>query len=52
MNINGLDANYFAKKLKLIHRDINDYTPRELARELARLSRTADKNVLHEPEFK
>lgn len=51
MNEYGLDANYFAAKLKLILRDISRYTPAEMARELARMSLTADKSVLGEDEF-
>lgn len=51
MNEYGLDANYFAEKLKLILRDISRYTPAEIARELARMSVTADKSVLGEDEF-
>ena len=47
----GLDYRYFAKKLELIQRDISRYTPDELARELARLSKTADAKVLAESEF-
>lgn len=47
----GLDHHYFTEKLEIIQRDISRYTPDELARELARLSRTADAKVLAEPEF-
>lgn len=46
-----LDSNYFAKKIKIILRDIKDYQSDELARELLRLGRTADDSVLSEPEF-
>ena len=37
----GLDVSYFKGKLKLIVRDIDQYTPAELFRELSRLSLTA-----------
>lgn len=47
----GLDVDYFQKKLKLIVRDADRYTPDEMARELARLSVTADKKVINEKEF-
>jgi hypothetical protein len=52
MNEYGLDANYFAEKLNLILRDVSRYTPAEMAREMDRLSVTADKSVLSEDEFK
>jgi hypothetical protein len=41
-NTNGLDANYFKGKFALVMAGINNYTPPELARELARLAKTAD----------
>lgn len=48
----GLDVAYFRK---LINRELNrslvDFTPDELARVFARASRTADPDVMHEPEF-
>ena len=47
----GLDVSYFKGKLELVLRDIKNYTPDELARELARLSVTADKAVVKENEF-
>lgn len=48
----GVDTCYFEKKLKSVLRDIANYTPDELARELARLSKTADPEViLEEKEF-
>ena len=47
----GLDVGYFECKLSLVLRDISRYEPHELARELARLSVTADGDVLSEPEF-
>lgn len=37
----GLDARYFHEKLRLILRDINSYTPTEMARALGRLAITA-----------
>jgi len=46
-----LDYKYFERKLQLIIRDASRYTPGEMARSLARLSATADKNVILEPEF-
>ena len=51
-NIYGLDTDYAEKKLKLILRDLDNYTPDEFAREMARLSMWADEHVIkHEPEF-
>ena len=47
-----LDAEYFAKKLRGILLSINGYLPHELAREFARLSRTACASVLQEAEFR
>lgn len=47
----GLDVSYFKSKLSLVVRDIQRYTPSELARELARLSVTADGKVVKESEF-
>lgn len=44
----GLDADYFAKNLKRIQDGINNYTPQEMARALARLARTSDENVARE----
>jgi hypothetical protein len=51
MNEYGLDADYFAAKLKRILQGVSRYTPSEMARELARMSVTADKSVLGEDEF-
>lgn len=51
MNEYGLDTQYFINKLSLIIRDAENYTPDEMARELARLSITADKAVILESEF-
>lgn len=47
----GLDADYFRRKLERVLRDVNSYRPDEMARELARMARTADEAVLREPEF-
>lgn len=46
-----MDSKYFKRKLELVVRDIELYTKEELARELARLAKTADESVLLEPEF-
>lgn len=51
VNEYGLDVHYFKKKLRLVIRDAYRYTPDEMARELARLSVTADKKVIKEDEF-
>lgn len=51
MNEYGLDTNYFTDKLTRIIRDISRYRPSELARELLRMSLTADDNVIKEKEF-
>lgn len=49
----GLDVAYFRKTInRELNRDLRNFKPDELARVLARLSRTADKAVMHEPEFK
>lgn len=47
----GLDVSYFDSLLARVARDLSDYTPGEFAREMARMSRTADEKVLLEPEF-
>ena len=48
----GLDVAYFRKTInRELNHDISNYTPSELARVLARLSRTADSKVMFEPEF-
>jgi hypothetical protein len=48
----GLDMSYFRN---LINRDLNrpldNHQPSDFARMLARMSRTADENVMYEPEF-
>jgi hypothetical protein len=48
----GLDVAYFRKTInRELNRDLRSFMPSELARVLARLSVTADKQVIHEPEF-
>lgn len=48
----GLDVDYAKRKLNLILRDMDNYTPSEFAREVARLSVWADESVIKkEPEF-
>jgi hypothetical protein len=48
----GLDNDYFERKIAILHRDgLRNWTPDELARELARMSRTADNTVMYEYEF-
>ncbi len=44
----GLDVSYFESKLKIVLRDVANYTPQEMARELHRLSMTADENAVCE----
>lgn len=46
-----LDAGYFKTRLKGLIAVLSNYTPAELARECARLSRRADPRVLQEDEF-
>lgn len=46
-----VDTAYFENKLKLVLRDLDQYNADELARELARLAKVADEDVLQEPEF-
>lgn len=51
-NRHGLDHDYFERKIAILHRDgLANWTPEELARELARMSKTASAEVMHEPEF-
>jgi hypothetical protein len=50
-NAHGLDDTYFRRWFKRILPDLSNWKPRELARELARMSRAAAPEVLHEPEF-
>lgn len=47
----GLDADYFSKWIRRVLRGIDNYTPEELARELARMAVTANPSVLNENEF-
>ena len=48
----GLDVGYFRKTInRELNRNLVDFKPDELARVLARLSRTADSTVMKEPEF-
>jgi len=49
-NSYGLDTDYFTKKLKLVLKGVDNCTPDEMARELARLSLTAD-NIAATVEF-
>ena len=51
VNEYGLDASYFEKKLALIARDLDRYTPDEIARELLRLVGVASPITLTEKEF-
>lgn len=47
----GLDVGYFTQKMMRMVRDMGDFKPAEMARVLARMSKTADSAVLAEPEF-
>lgn len=48
----GLDMAYFRNVInRELNRPLVDYRPHELARIFARLSRTADSDVMFEPEF-
>lgn len=48
----GLDVSYFRNVInRELNRSLYNYKPDELARVLARISRTADKSVMFEPEF-
>lgn len=48
----GLDMAYFRNVInRELNRPLSDYKPDELARVFARLSKTADKSVMFEPEF-
>ena len=38
----GLDVHYFKNKLELILRDVGNYTPDEMYRELTRLAEATD----------
>jgi len=50
----GLDVDYFVRlcKREFSPEAIANQTPSDLARALARASRTADPQVMHEPEFR
>lgn len=48
----GVDSDYFIEKLGILIRDMPGYTPKELARSLARLANTASSEVLQEAEFR
>lgn len=49
----GVDMSYFSNAINRdLNRGLRDYTPDELARVFARLSRAADPSVMHEDEFK
>ena len=49
----GLDMAYFRNLFnRELNRQLTDFRPDELARILARASRTADSEVLNEPEFR
>jgi hypothetical protein len=47
----GLDVDYNKKKLEIVLRDLDRYTPSELSRELLRLINATKSDVLSEPEF-
>jgi hypothetical protein len=48
----GVDVGYFRKTInRELNRDLSNFKRDELARVLARLSVTADKQVIHEDEF-
>jgi len=47
----GVDVTYFQRWFERSLKDLSNYKPDELARELARMARTADKKVLSEKEF-
>lgn len=48
----GLDMSYFRNLFdRELNRPLHNHTPKELARVLARASRTADREVMFEPEF-
>jgi hypothetical protein len=48
----GVDMDYFINKMASIMGDLENYTPKELARALARLANTASSEVLQESEFR
>lgn len=43
----GLDSNYFKKKLRLVVRDVDNYTPDEMFNELSRLAEVARRSGDH-----
>ena len=48
----GVDTDYFNRLIdRELNRGLGDYTPDELARVFARMSKTAHAGVLLEPEF-
>lgn len=47
----GLDVAYFQRWFERSLKDLSNYTSDELARELARMSMAANKNIVCEPEF-
>lgn len=47
----GFNVHYFKGKLERVLQGIDRYTPDEFAREMARMSVTADEKVMREPEF-
>lgn len=48
----GLDIGYFRKTInRELNGSLRNFKPSELARVLARLSKTADSSVMKEPEF-
>ena len=51
INRYGVDVTYFEKWIVRSLKDLENYKPDELARELGRMSRTADSSVLLEEEF-
>ena len=49
----GVDVSYFRNLInRELNRPLENYTPDELARVFARLSKTADPDVMNEPEFR
>ena len=48
----GLDTDYFEKKLKLVVRDVENYTPDEMFNELTRLMMVAATQAGHDVKMK
>ncbi len=49
----GVDVSYFRNLInRELNRPLSNHTPKELARQLARMSVAADPDVLNEPEFR